>query len=100
MQKTLFRNALGDTPTIRILEVFLEGENLDYCLTDIAEQAQVSWTTLHRVWPGLLKTRLVKQTRTIGRAKMYKLNKNSPAVLQLSAFFNTLLKESRKSLVH
>ncbi len=91
---TLFRHVLGDSPTIRVLELFIEGRGLDYSLTDIAEGANVGWTTLHRLLPGLIDAGLVKQTRTIGRAKLYRLNLDSKAARQLVKLFDTIIAEA------
>ena len=54
-ETTIFREALGDTPVIRVIEFLIEGRELDYSLTDIAENSNIGWTTLHRIWDNLLK---------------------------------------------
>ena len=95
---TLFREALGDSPVIRILDFLLEGRDLDYSLTDIAENAGVGWTTLHRIWPKLESLSMVVATRTIGRAKLYKINTHNPSVVQLMNMYDTLLYEHNKSI--
>ena len=88
---TIFRETLGDTPVIRVLDFLIEGRGLDYSLSDIAENSNIGWTTLHRIWAGLLKTGMVKPTREIGRAKLFKLNEENPAVKELTKFYDTLL---------
>ena len=71
---------LGSGPQIRILDFLIEGRGLDYSLTDIAENASIGWTTLHRIWDKLVTLQIVQQTRTIGRAKLYQLNAANPSV--------------------
>ncbi len=88
---TVFTQALGNSPVIRILDFLIEGRDLDYSLTDIAENAHVSWSTLHRVWNNLIQTKMVKPTREIGRAKLFKLNQENPAVKKLIILYDTLL---------
>lgn len=88
---TIFREALGDSPMIRVLDFLIEGRGLDYSLTDIAENANVGWTTLHRMWNTLLRLNMVVPTREIGRAKLFKLNQENPAVEQLIKEYDTLL---------
>ncbi len=88
---TVFREALGNTPVIRVLDFLIEGRDLDYSLTDIAENSNIGWTTLHRIWGNLLKYKIVKQTRTIGRAKLFKLNQENQSVKQLIKLYDTLL---------
>ena len=90
-QTTIFRETLGDAPMIRVLDFLLEGRGLDYSLSDIAENSNIGWTTLHRIWGKMLKSGLVKPTREIGRAKLFKLNEENPAVKELIKLYDTLL---------
>ena len=88
---TIFREALGNSPVIRVLDFLIEGRGLDYSLTDIAENANIGWTTLHRIWGNLLRLNIVIPTREIGRAKLFKLNEENPAVEKLIKLYDTLL---------
>ena len=88
---TIFREALGDSPVIRVLDFLIEGRGLDYSLTDIAENANIGWMTLHRMWDTLLRLNIVAPTREIGRAKLFKLNQENPAVEKLIKLYDTLL---------
>ena len=90
-ETTIFREALGDSSVIRVLDFLIEGRGLDYSLTDISENAHVSWTTLHRIWDQLVRLEFVIHTRKIGRAKLYKLNEDNTAVKQLIRLYDTLL---------
>ncbi len=74
----------GETPMVKSIDFFLnEGLFFDYSLTEIAEHSGVSWRTLHIVMPKLLKLGFVKETREIGRAKLFMLNKESPIVKRM-----------------
>jgi hypothetical protein len=90
-ETTIFREALGDSPVIRVLDFLIEGRGLDYSLTDIAENANIGWMTLHRMWDNLLRLNIVVPTREIGRAKLFKLNQENPAVEKLIKLYDTLL---------
>jgi len=90
-ETTIFREALGDSPVIRVLDFLIEGRGLDYSLTDIAENANIGWMTLHRIWDNLLRLNIVVPTREIGRAKLFKLNEKNPAVEKLIKLYDTLL---------
>ena len=90
-ETTIFRQALGDSPVIRVLDFLIEGRGLDYSLSDIAENANIGWTTLHRIWDNLLRLKIVKPTRQIGRAKLFKLNEDNPAVKKLIKLYDALL---------
>jgi DNA-binding IclR family transcriptional regulator len=91
MEETIFRAFVGDSPTTRVIEFLIEGEEFDWSITDLAEKAGVSWRTIHRLVPNLLESGLIKSTRTIGRAKLFQLNKENPSVQKLIALFNSLL---------
>ena len=91
MGETIFRDFVGDSPTTRIIEFLIEGKAFDWSLTDLATKAEVSWRTVHRLFPKLVEAGLIKQTRTIGRAKLFRLNKENPAVQKLVELFNSLL---------
>lgn len=90
-ETTIFREALGDSPVIRVLDFLIEGRGLDYSLTDIAENANIGWMTLHRIWDNLLRLNIIVPTREIGRAKLFKLNEENPAVEKLIKLYDTLL---------
>jgi len=92
MKETIiFREALGNSPVIRVLDFLIEGRGLDYSLTDIAENSHIGWTTLHRIWDNLVALEFVKPTREIGRAKLFTLNEKNPAVKDLIRLYDTLL---------
>ncbi|MFH1398745.1 MAG: hypothetical protein ABIG95_01380 [Candidatus Woesearchaeota archaeon] len=91
MEKTLFREALGDTPKLRVLELLITGRGLDYSITDIAEGAEISRTTLFRIWKDLLGSGLLVHTRKIGNAKLFKLNMKNPIARKLSDIYNEIV---------
>ena len=64
---------------------------MDYSLSDIAENAGIGWTTLHRIWGKLIKLKMIKPTRQIGRAKLFKLNEENQAIKALIKLYDTLL---------
>jgi len=98
-ETTIFRQAFGNSPVIRVLDFLIEGRGLDYSLSDIAENANIGWTTLHRIWDNLLKMEMVIPTREIGRAKLFKLNEKNPAMKELIKVYDTLLyQETEKHL--
>jgi hypothetical protein len=90
-ETTIFRDALGNSPMIRVLDFLIEGRGLDYSLTDIAENANIGWTTLHRIWNTLIRLKMVVPTREIGRAKLFKLNQENPSIERLIKYYDTLL---------
>ncbi len=94
--ETLFRKALGDTPQIRVLEFLIEGRELDYSITDIAEGAEIGRTTLFRIFDELIKNKIISPTRTIGNAKLYKLNQENLFVKKMISVFDEIIMPKRK----
>ena len=56
-------------------------------MKDIAKSARVGYATLKLFWEKLEKAGIVIMTRTVGNAKMYKLNADSKAVQKLKEFY-------------
>ena len=98
--ETLFRRTLGDTPKIRVLEFLIEGRELDYSISDIAEGAEIGRTTLFRIWEDLIKTEVITPTRQIGNAKLFRLNINNTFVKKFVEIFDEIIIPKKRILNH
>ena len=49
-------------------------------MKDIAKNAKIGYTTLKLFWKSIVDRKIVTQIRVVGKAKMYKLNKDNPEV--------------------
>ncbi|MGB7570463.1 MAG: hypothetical protein WBL87_01765 [Methanothrix sp.] len=84
MDDSLFIRELGiKSPMLKVLDFLMDNESFDYSKTDIAQGSGLSRTTLFKVWPRLEELELIAATRTVGQAKMYRLNKQNPIVKKL-----------------
>ena len=101
--ETIFTKAVGNTPKIKVLEFLIEGRELDYSISDIAEGAGIGRTTLFRIWNDFIELGIVKNTRNIGNAKLYKLNMSNAFVKKMVDLFDTLviepLNKRKKTLI-
>ena len=101
--RTNFNNYFGNSLKIKVLEFLIEGRELDYSVSDIAEGAGIGRTTLFRIWNDFVELGIVKPTRVIGNAKLYKLNLSNPFVRKMVDLFDTLviepLNKKRKVIV-
>jgi len=95
-EETIFTQALGKTPKLKVLEFLIEGRELDYSISDIAEGSDIGRTTLFRIWEDLVSLKIVKPTRVIGNAKLFKLNIENPFVVELIKLFDSLVIEPLK----
>lgn len=93
VNETKFTRVLGNSPKIKVLEFLIEGRGLDYSLSDIAEGAEIGRTTLFRIWSDLVALKMVKQTRTIGNAKLFRLNRENERVNKLIKLFDAIVIE-------
>jgi DNA-binding transcriptional regulator GbsR (MarR family) len=90
-EETLFLKAFGiKSPVLRILDFLMDNKAYDYSKTDIAKGAGISRTTLSSAWENLERNCLVKETREVGRAKMYKLNLKNPVVKKFIELDNAI----------
>lgn len=81
--KSVFVEYFGNSPYIKILDFLIQGQEFDYSMTEIARGAEVGWSAFTRVWKQLLEKNIIIQTRAIGNAKLFKLNKENLAVQKL-----------------
>ncbi len=79
-EKSFFIEYFGDLPRLRIIDFLIDNLVYDYSLVEIAKGAGVAYTTLIDIFPDLIKKGIVKETRQVGKSKMYKLNRENPAV--------------------
>ncbi|MGB9660288.1 MAG: hypothetical protein ACPLY9_07245 [Nitrososphaerales archaeon] len=82
-ENTLLIKYLGDSPILRIIDYFLDNPLFDYSKKEILESIRISRRTLFKIWNDLEKNGIVKVTRKIGKAKMYKLNTENEVVKKL-----------------
>jgi len=92
MEQTIFTDVFGDYPQVRVLEQLIISRDFDCSLTNIKEGAEVGWTTVLKVMKVLEKKDIVKHTRNIGNAKLFKMNLDNPLVIQLVEMSQKLVK--------
>ncbi len=98
-EESIFIEYFGDSPLVRIMNFLIIGKDFDYSMTEIAEGAGVGWTSFTRAWKILQQKNAVKPTRTIGKAKLFKLNTEDATIKKLVQLHWEILKEeTNKSL--
>lgn len=90
-EKSLFIEFMGDSPTIRVLDYLLTERDLDFSITDMAKNSSIGRSTLYRIWDDLIKNKIILPTRLIGKAKLYKLNKDNVIIKKLIEIDDTLM---------
>lgn len=92
MEKTLFVKFLGDSPKIRVLDMLITGRELDYSISDIAEQAGIGRATFYRMMDELLKNKIIKSTRKLGNMQLYKINMGNAFVKGIVKLYDHIAK--------
>ena len=81
--KSTFVEYFGDYPLIKILDFLILSRDMDYSMTEISKNSEVGWSSFSEIWPRLVEKKIVELTRTVGNAKLYKLNIKNPWVKEL-----------------
>ena len=91
MEKAVFLEEEVYTPKNRVWNFLIVHSEYDYSMKDIARYSGVGYTTLKVLWKELKEKKIVVQTRTVGKAKMYKLNVNNPVVNAFIDYYWTVV---------
>ena len=78
--QTAFIEVFGSSPLIKVLDFLMTYREFDYSLSDIAME---SASRKHSFFFKLVEKGIVKETRQVGRARLYKLNTDSPIAKNL-----------------
>jgi hypothetical protein len=81
--ETLLLQYLGPSPVLRIIDFFLDNPLSDYSKNEIVNRMEMGRVTFFKYWAELEKSGAVKITRKIGRATLYKLDRQNEIVKHL-----------------
>lgn len=98
--QSIFVEYFGASPYVKVLDFLIDGQEFDYSMTEVAKGANVGWSAFTRIWNQLLNKEIIIPTRTIGNAKLFKLNTNNPFVEKLIKFDWELTKLETDKLVN
>ena len=79
-KNSIFVETFGEVPLIKVLDFFLTFDSFDYSKSQVAEETGVSRITLDKIWKELEDKKIIVKTRVIGRAEMFRLNKENSKV--------------------
>jgi len=84
--ESIIIKTLGDPPKLRIVDFFLDNPLFDFTKKEIIEALGMSKQTFYKYFPDLEEYGIVKVSRRIGRAKLYKINLEHPLVSMLREY--------------
>ncbi|MGI0084554.1 MAG: hypothetical protein ACREBQ_05685 [Nitrososphaerales archaeon] len=97
--ETLLLKYLGASPTLRIIDFFLDNPLSDYSKNEVSRNLEMSRATFFKYWKELEASGAVKGIRQIGRATMFKLDRASDVVKQLIKLDMMLLRKKMEKTV-
>jgi len=99
MKESLFLKAYGDNPKLRVMEFLITFQDYDYSMKEIAKNAEIGYTTLKEFWQEFVKRRIVKKTRIVGKAKMFKLNLDNKEVQLFVKLYWTVIEQQTNRIL-
>ena len=82
--ETLLIKMFGDSPKLKILDFFMDNPYFDFTKTEVIKELGMSKQTFYKYFKDLEDLGIVKPTRRIGRATLYKINNDHPLVKKLN----------------
>ena len=84
--ESIIIRTLGNSPKLRIVDFFLDNPLFDFTKKEVIEALGMSKQTFYKYFPDLEEYGIVKVSRRIGRAKLYKINVEHPLVIMLREY--------------
>ncbi len=97
-ENSVFLKTFGNYPLVRIIDFLIYSRDFDYPITEIAKNANVNFQTLKKLWPKIVKDKLVFKTRNLGGAELFRINTSNPVVTKLIELNNFLCWEYAKKI--
>jgi DNA-binding transcriptional ArsR family regulator len=91
-ESTLIKT-LGDSPKLRIVDFFLDNVLFDFTKKEVVDALGMSKQTFYKYFPDLEEYGIVKVSRKIGRAKLYRIDVEHPLVKMLREYETKLSQE-------
>jgi Fe2+ or Zn2+ uptake regulation protein len=86
--ETLLIKMFGYSPKIRILDIFMDNPYFDFSKSELVKELGMSKQTLYKNFKDFEELGIVKVSRNIGRATMYRINMDHPLVKILNEIVN------------
>lgn len=97
---SLLIDVLGNSPKTKIIDFMMDNPFFDFTKKEIIENLGMSKRTLYKSLPDLEKGGIVKVSRKIGRAKLYKINLENELIRGFREFEKKLsLQDAEKELI-
>jgi AraC-like DNA-binding protein len=72
--QSLLLRTLGDSPKLRIIDFFLDNPLFDFTKKEVIDALGMSKQTFYKYFEDIERYGIVKVSRRIGKASLYKIN--------------------------
>lgn len=96
-RESVILTLFGSSPKTRILDLFLDNPLFEFTRNEIIEALGMAKSTLYSTLPGVEETRVIVETRQIGKASLYRLNSESPVVQDLRGLIRRYAKANAQN---
>ncbi|MBN2335616.1 hypothetical protein JXL21_08650 [Candidatus Bathyarchaeota archaeon] len=80
---SIYLELFGRSPQTRIVDFFLDNPSFEFSRPEIIQALGMAKVTIYRVFPSIVKSGMVVNTRKVGNAELFKLNVESDDVRSL-----------------
>ena len=91
--ESILIKTLGDSPKLKIVDFFLDNALFDFTKKEVIKALGMGKQTFYKYFPELEEYGIVKVSRKIGKAKLYRINVEHPLVKMLREYETKLAKE-------
>ncbi|MEM2092153.1 MAG: winged helix-turn-helix domain-containing protein [Candidatus Bathyarchaeia archaeon] len=84
--QSILLKTFGDSPKLRIIDFFLDNPLFDFTKKEVIEALGMSKQTFYKYFKDIENYGIVKVSRKIGKAKLYKINLENPVVKMLREY--------------
>ena len=100
---SLLLKAFGCSPKLRIIDIFLTNAYFDFDKEELARELGMSKQTVYKNIKDIEELGVVKVSRNIGRATMYRIDRDHPLIRTLNESVNEasfqIAKQERKQKI-
>lgn len=87
---SLLIKAFGYSPKLRMIDIFLTNPYFDFSREELAKELGMSKQTVYKNFKDLEELGIVNVSRRVGRAVMYRINREHPLVKRLDEIVNEI----------
>lgn len=98
-ESSILLEIFGDSPKLRLLNIFIENPYFDFTREELIKELGMSKLTVYKYIKEMGRMEIIKISRKIGKAVLFKLNRENPAVALIENFLTQFsLKIAEKEL--